>query len=259
MIASSFKRAFLVAVCALSTTLVWGQTSPELFRDIARMDSLFFAAQNACDLEMYASFLTEDYEGYHDRAGLTTPRAREMEDMEILCGEQRKRQPLRRELVANTLKVYPIHDYGAIESGEHVFYLQINDGTEKLVGEAKFTIVWKNEDDQWKIARVLSYDHQPLGEIELDANTLRLYEGNFQASDRLVNIKREGRILRISDIKEGEVVWHAELLPEAEHLFYFHYENVQVEFVFEEGRLVKHIYYVDGEFQEEVFKIDEGE
>ncbi len=243
----------------ISAPSVWGQTSPELYQAIVRMDSLFFAAQNACDLEKYASFLTEDYEGYHDRAGLTTPRDREMADMEIFCGEQRKRQPLRRELTPGTMEVYPLPNYGAIQTGDHVFHLQINDGTEKLVGRAKFTIIWKHVDDDWKIARVLSYDHAPLGlgEIALDEATLNVYEGNFQAEDRIVNIKREGNILRISDLKEGEVVWNAELLPEAEHLFYFHYENVQVKFVFEEGELVKHIYYVDGEFQEEVYKIDE--
>ena len=72
-----------------------------------------------------------------------------------------------------------------------------------------------------------------------------------------MNIKREGNILRISDLKDGEVVWNAELLPEAEHLFYFHYENVQVKFVFKDDQLVKHIYYVDGEFQEEVFIMEE--
>ena len=221
------------------------------------MDSVFFVAQNECNLQDYEAFLTQDFESYHDKAGLTTPRDSEMADMQIFCGEQRKRQPLRRELIPGTMEVYPLNNYGAIESGEHVFYLQINDGTEKLVGQAKFTFIWRKQLKDWKLARVLSYDHQPLGEIELDEKTLSLYEGNFKAADRIVNIKREGNILRVSDLKDGEVVWNAELLPEAEHLFYFHYENVQVEFVIEEGALVKHIYYVDGEFQEEVFKINE--
>ncbi|MEM8486551.1 MAG: nuclear transport factor 2 family protein [Bacteroidota bacterium] len=257
MIIRTYKHVFWLVVCTLMTTPVLGQTAPALFQEIARMDSLFFEALNGCDLPKYEAFLTEDYEGYHDKAGLTTPRDREMADMEIFCGEQRRRQPLRRALIAGTMEVYPLHNYGAIESGQQVFYLQINDGTEKLVGQARFTFVWKKEGDTWKLSRVLSYDHQPLGEIELDVQTLSLYEGNFKASDRIVNIKREGRILRVSDIKEGEVVWSAELLPEAEHLFYLHYENVQAEFVFEEGKLVKHVYYANGEFQEEVFKIEE--
>ena len=252
-----FSVLFFIVCSTFIATASFGQTAPALYQEIVHMDSLFFDAQNACDLQKYESFLTEDYEGYHDRAGLTTPREREMADMEIFCGEQRKRQPLRRELTPGTMEVYPLPNYGAMQTGDHVFYLQINDGTEKLVGRAKYTIIWKKVENDWKIARVLSYDHAPLGEIELDAETLSLYEGNFQAEDRIVNIKREGNILRISDIKEGEVVWNAELLPEAEHLFYFHYENVQVKFVFEEEKLVKHIYYVDGEFQEEVFIIEE--
>ena len=234
-----------------------GQTEPALYQEIAKMDSLFFKSLNDCNLKDYESYLTVDFESYHDKAGLTTPRETEMADMQIFCGEQRKRQHLRRELIAGTLEVYPLPNFGALASGNHVFYLQINDGTEKLVGQAQYTLIWKKTDDGWKISRNLSYDHQPRGQIDLDAKTLSLYEGNFKASDRIVNIKREGNILRISDLKDGEVVWNAELLPEAEHLFYFHYENVQVKFVFEDDRLVKHIYYVDGEFQEEVFIIDE--
>lgn len=254
---STTGNVCVIVFCTFLTAPTLGQTAPDLFQEIARMDSLFFVAQNDCDLQKYESFLTFDFESYHDKAGLTTPRSNEMADMEIFCGEQRKRQPLRRELTAGTMEVYPLNNYGAIESGEHVFYLQINDGTEKLVGQAKFTFIWRKDQNEWQLARVISYDHQPLGEIELDTETLSLYEGNFKASDRIVNIKREGNILRVSDIKDGEVVWRAELLPEAEHLFYLHYENVQVEFVFEEGKLIKHIYYADGEFQEEVFKIDD--
>lgn len=231
--------------------------SPEgLYQKITEMDSLLFAAHNACDLGKYESILTEDFEGYHDKAGLTTPREKEMADMDIFCGEQRSRQPLRRELKGGTLEVYPLKDYGAVSNGEHVFYLLINDGTEKLVSQAKYTLVWKMENTEWKLARSLSYDHQSLGEVKLDDYTLKSYEGNYRAADRIVKIKKEGAILRITDIKDGEAVWSAELLPETENLFYMNNGNVQVEFVINGDEVLKHIVYVNGKKEEELFKIE---
>ncbi|MEO0337727.1 MAG: nuclear transport factor 2 family protein [Bacteroidota bacterium] len=49
----------------------------ELYKTIATMDSLYFAAQNACDLEAYASYLTEDFEFFHDVAGFTPSKEKE--------------------------------------------------------------------------------------------------------------------------------------------------------------------------------------
>ena len=251
------RVCLLVGLLVFIAVPLFGQPQDVLYQEIAKIDSLFFVAQNACDLPAYEAFLTEDFEGYHDVAGLTTPRDAEMDDMQIFCGEQRKRQPLRREMKEGTLEVYPLKDYGALGMGEHVFYLLVNDGTEKLVGHAKYTFIWKRTDDGWKIARSLSYDHQPLAEAEVSEETLRLYEGNYQATDRLVNVKKEGPGLRVSDIKEGEVVWSTQVLPQADNLFYFIYENVVVEFVMEGGEVVKHIYHVDGEIQEEVPRIED--
>jgi Domain of unknown function (DUF4440) len=67
---------------------------------------------------------------------------------------------VRRELVAGTLKVYPMHGYGAVEIGVHRFY-QPKKGNEPT-GEAKFIHLWQKKDDAWKIARVISYDHLAL-------------------------------------------------------------------------------------------------
>ena len=52
-------------------------------------------------------------------------------------------------------------NYGAVQTGEHVFYIKGEDGKEVLDGKAKYTHVWKYEKDQWRISRVISYDHGP--------------------------------------------------------------------------------------------------
>ncbi|MEL6868030.1 MAG: nuclear transport factor 2 family protein [Bacteroidota bacterium] len=204
----------------------------ELFKTIAQMDSLYFSAQNACDLEKYAFYLSEDFEFFHDKAGFTQSKEDEMSDMNIFCGEeQRRRQPLRRQLTKGTLKVYPMDKYGALEFCDHTFHLQINDGIEKVVGAGKMTALWKKEDNNWKLARVISYDHQPLAEVELTEETLDQYVGDYHLPDRIVNIKREGKLLRATDIIDGKAGWNTELFPESDNKFYFKYENVVYEFI----------------------------
>lgn len=215
------------------------------------MDSLYFSAQNECDLEKYASFLSEDFEFFHDVAGVTPSKENEMSDMAIFCGEeQRRRQPLRRQLTEGTLKVYPMDNYGALQFCDHVFYLQINDGTEKVVGSGKMTALWKKENDDWKLTRIISYDHQPLAEVELTNDILNQYVGDYVLPDRIVNIKKEGKLLRATDINDGKPGWNTELFPESENKFYFKYENVIYEFakagnkvetlnIYENGKLIE--------------------
>ncbi|MEL7120356.1 MAG: nuclear transport factor 2 family protein [Bacteroidota bacterium] len=239
------KLVFLSAFAILLTSCVQQQAdvsiektepeaveqSTELFKTIAKMDRLYFSAQNACDLAKYASFLSEDFEFFHDKGGFTASKEDEMADMAIFCGEeQRRRQPLRRELTKGTMKVFPMDNYGALEHCDHVFYLQINDGTEKVVGSGKMTALWKLENEEWKLTRIISYDHQPLAEIELPDETLDEYVGDYELPDRIVNIKKEGKLLRATDITDGKPGWNTELFPEADNMFYFKYENVQYEF-----------------------------
>ncbi len=206
--------------------------SGELYQEIIKMDSLYFAAQNDCDLTKYAFFLSEDFEFFHDKGGFTPSKEKEMEGMAIFCGkEQRKRQPLRRQLTKGTLKVYPMDKYGALEFCDHTFYLQINDGTEKVVGSGKMTALWKKENGEWKLERVISYDHQPVSEVELSDEILNQYVGDYYLPDRIVNIKKEGKFLRATDVNDGKPGWNTLLFPESNNTFYFRYENVQYEFV----------------------------
>ena len=223
----------------LSTSLVgtmvssYGQKSGELYDTIFKLDSAMFSvAQRDCNLDMYSSFLSEDFEYFHDKAGHTASKDDEMKDMMIFCGkEQRTRQPLRRSLIKSTLEVYPMENYGALESCDHLFYLQINDGSEKLIGSGKMTALWKQIDNEWKLTRIISYHHQPLAEIELPPATLKQYVGDYHLPDRVVNIKTEGKLLRVTDVHDGKPGWTKNLFPETKNTFYLNYENVVYEFI----------------------------
>jgi len=62
---------------------------------------------------------------------------------------------LTRELLST--EVYPVPDFGAIQTGEHRFCQ--TEGGEPDCGVFKFTHIWRLDEQGWKVARVMSYDH----------------------------------------------------------------------------------------------------
>jgi hypothetical protein len=132
----------------------------ELFERIKSLDSAMFAVVYKCDAQKIESFLAEDLEFYHDKSGPTRSRAAFMETQKKnFCGER----PfyLRREPVSGTMEVFPMDNYGALQTGEHIFYIKGPDGKEILDGRAKYVHLWKNDNGQWRITRVMSFDHGP--------------------------------------------------------------------------------------------------
>lgn len=134
-----------------------------LYQEIAQLDQIIFDAYNNCDLSLFKDYFTEDLEFYHDQSGLILTRNKMLEILaSTLCGNSEVKT--RRELIAGSLEVYPLHNFGAIEIGAHYYYRSINGQPEKLVEKGKFTHIWKKQDNTWKISRVLSYDHQPISQ-----------------------------------------------------------------------------------------------
>jgi hypothetical protein len=131
--------------------------SSSLYETLAKQDSVVFANVYTCNTAKNETFFTDDLEFYHDKGGLTKTRQSLVDELKNnFCGEGK--QKLRRELIKGSLKVYPINNYGAVQIGDHRFYLTEN-GKESLVGVAKFIHVWKFENGEWRISRVFSYDH----------------------------------------------------------------------------------------------------
>lgn len=52
--------------------------------------------------------------------------------------------------------------YGAVLSGEHVFYVLDKGKRDRLDGRARFLHVWLVKDGVWRMSRVLSFDHDPV-------------------------------------------------------------------------------------------------
>lgn len=155
----------LLAFSTIPNTLPAQTDLGKLIATILHQDSLFWKTYNDCDTAQARHFFTEDVEFYHDKGGPTYGRERLMANTKKnLCSNEHFR--LRREAVAGSVQVFPLENdgsiYGAILSGEHVFYIWGKDRAEYLDGRARFTHVWLLQaDGGWKMSRILSYDHRP--------------------------------------------------------------------------------------------------
>jgi hypothetical protein len=97
--------------------------------------------------------VTDDLEFYHDKTGLSVGKQVFVDSIRNnICGKTQ------RELVPGALEVYRLDHYGAVEIGRHRF---LHPGHEEIgIGEAKFITLWQFKDGEWKVARVISYDHE---------------------------------------------------------------------------------------------------
>ncbi len=138
------------------------QNNISLEQEIRTQDSLLFdVAFNTCDLAPLEEIISDDFEFYHDQGGVTGSKSDFIESIKNnICGISY--QPIRR-LVEGSFKVYPLHAngslYGAIQESEHRFFAREENKPEYFTSIAKMTHLWLLENNQWKLKRVLSYDH----------------------------------------------------------------------------------------------------
>jgi len=161
------KTYSMTMVVILSTLSLNAQSDTKLFSKeyiepiILDLDKQFWESYNNCDINNFKTFFIEDFEFYHDKDGLTLGLSKLMKTVEDgLCKKENPK--VRREAVKGTIHVYPLNNYGAIISGEHVFYVTEKGEEEKRTQIAKFTHVWQYKNQKWKMTRVLSYDHQSI-------------------------------------------------------------------------------------------------
>lgn len=129
------KRTIVLFICLSFCFCSFAQNNNEkkitdkesvLYKKISQLDSELFAAYNSKNLNQMKTYFTREY-------------------------------TLTRSLIKESLEVHPIEGYDAIEVGSHQFKHIENGKLE--VGTFKFLMIWKSDNDNWKISRVISYDH----------------------------------------------------------------------------------------------------
>jgi hypothetical protein len=154
---------FVFILCL--STVVFAQEGSEkhqqLFDELKALDSkLFNAGFNTCDTATMRILLSDDMEFYHDQNGLLESKEQFLQGVPNMCKMSYK--PVR-VLVDSSLQVFPLYAngqlYGAIQTGIHEFYGEEENKPRYLTSTAQFSHVWILEDSQWRLKRILSYDH----------------------------------------------------------------------------------------------------
>lgn len=160
--------------------------SSELYKTIMSKDSIIFnIGFNTCDMSQSENLFSDSLEFYHDKGGLSNKSEFLKTFKSGLCGSPETFKS-RRELVNGSTEIFPLYKngvlYGAIQNGVHQFYetnaqkgKPLLKENERLVGVARFTHVWVLENNNWKLKRILSYDHLPSNE---NKNETSLFDNN---------------------------------------------------------------------------------
>ena len=146
---------FLLVLLALSSMSADAQSVAQpdpLFVTTQSLDTKLFDANNHCDLTTLGAMVSDDLEFYHDQTGLSVGKGPFLAAIkQNICGK------VQRALLPDTLEVYPLKGYGAVEIGIHRFHHPRH--PEDGVGDAKFVTLWQNKEGSWKVTRVISYSH----------------------------------------------------------------------------------------------------
>lgn len=125
----------------------------ELYAEIAHRDSVLFDAFNTPNIDRLKSFFTPDLEIYQDNVGVRNY----PETIEAFKDLFKKEYILTRTIVKGSMEVYPIKGYGAIQTGLHTFCHTENGKPQ--CGTFKFVHIWEKFNGNWKIKRLITYDH----------------------------------------------------------------------------------------------------
>ncbi|WP_264553299.1 class A beta-lactamase-related serine hydrolase [Flavobacterium sp. N2038] len=147
------------------------EKNSELYKTIMSRDSLLFnVGFNTCDVSQFENLYSDQFEFFHDRDGISNKAEFLYNFKNGLC-KSPETYRARRELVPGSTQIYPLYKkgvlYAAIQTGVHRFYEISAKKNEPLLKKnetlgdtARFTHVWVLENNEWKLKRSLSYDHQ---------------------------------------------------------------------------------------------------
>ncbi|MCY0977907.1 class A beta-lactamase-related serine hydrolase [Chryseobacterium wangxinyae] len=152
-----------------------------LFLELKKQDSLFFERGfNNCDMAYLEKTIDENLKFYHDNGGFQDKKLFMERTKQNICSNPNQK-PIRK-VIVSSLEVFPLYNngnlYGAIQTGEHQFYIREKNKKDVLGGQAKFTSVWTKKDENWLMSDVLSYDHGDPGKLEVEDNLEQLLENN---------------------------------------------------------------------------------
>lgn len=150
------KRIAFISIILLFSFYLRAQTQKhvdkELFEAILKVDSAWFSHFNK-DVAAFSNFVDSSLEFYHDKSGLTFY----TDNIKAFTRLKTNTPDLTRTLIRESMEVYPIPGYGAVQIAQHRFCHMENGKLD--CGVFKFIHVWKKTDAGWRVTRIISVDH----------------------------------------------------------------------------------------------------
>ena len=172
----------------------------ELNTQILAADAVLFdRGFNECDLKGLEKIMRDDVVMIHDQAGVDEGKAAFLKPVrENICNGGPSK-PLRK-LLPHTVEIAPLYDdgrlYGAIQTGQHEFYLKEVGKEPYLTNRARFISLWWLEPNGWTYKTAISYDHRnPTENDPLDADVL---VGGFDRDDDISYMMSAHRVPAMS-------------------------------------------------------------
>ncbi|MHC9088169.1 serine hydrolase [Tenacibaculum sp. IMCC1] len=161
----TYKLIFAVLlILTAKNSVAQVANNSNLFIELKKADSLIFnEGFNKCNYSALKKVLHKDLEFFHDQNGTQNLEQFYKSFSNSICSNPNFK-PIRK-LVDETQKVFPLKNngeiYGAIQAGEHIFYIKEPNKKLYATERGKFTHTWVLESGQWKVKRILSYEHKP--------------------------------------------------------------------------------------------------
>ncbi len=159
------KYIYLLFVLNSSIGLAQIKQTDDLFITLKKLDlELFEKGFNQCHLDAFKKNVTNDLEFYHDQGGFADQGTFLKGMKENICSTP-NHKPIRK-LIPDSLEVFPLYKdgvlYAAMQKGIHEFYMKEPNKEIYQTGVARFTHLWVLDNKQWKLKRILSYDHKTI-------------------------------------------------------------------------------------------------
>lgn len=137
----------------------------DLFQQLKTQDSIFFERSfNQCDMNYLENAIDKNLVFYHDQTGIQDRNKFLENTRKYLCGDTLSK-PIRKVDEAS-LEVFPLYNnnvlYGAMQTGNHLFYRREKNREDRLTGKAKFIHVYLRVNEKWILKEVISFGHQPV-------------------------------------------------------------------------------------------------
>jgi len=162
----SIKSLLLCSIGILISGIASAQVdkNSELFKTLKAKDSILFKIGfNKCEVEKSAELMFDDLEFYHDKGGITNSKDQFVKIMKNGICRENNPEKVYRILIDESLEVFPMYNngklYGALQNGKHYFSTSASTSFKESDNYALFSHLWLIEEGEWKLKRVISYNH----------------------------------------------------------------------------------------------------